>query len=239
LLSNLPRLLLLGALAALAIGLPGAGAGREAEAARAVGPVLNAEVGAAGSPEAFRIVLTDAATGARVTHVDPGTYTINVRDFSTTHNFHLSGPGVNQTTDVETRATVTWTVTFTNGTYVFVCDAHPTTMRGSFTSGVVQTVPPVVRLVGRVGPRRTISLRSASGALVKRLFTGRYRIVVSDRTRADNFHLFGPRVNRRTGVRFRGSASWLVTLARGTYRYRSDAHRLMSRRFVVVPRPTP
>ena len=231
--SKLPRLLLLGALAALAVGLPGAGAGR------AVGPVLNAEVGAAGSPEAFRIVLTDAATGARVTHVDPGTYTIHVRDFSTTHNFHLSGPGVNQTTEVETTANVTWTVTFATGRYTFVCDAHPTQMRGTFTSGVVQTVPPVVKLVGRVGPKRTISLRSTGGVLVKRLFAGRYRIGVSDRTKTDNFHLLGPRVNRKTGVRFRGSASWLVSLGSGTYRYRSDAHRRMSGRFVVVPRPTP
>jgi plastocyanin len=228
-LSKLPRLLLPGALAALAIGLPGAGAGR------AVGPILNAEVGSAGAPEAFRIVLTDAATGARVTHVDPGTYTINVRDFATTHNFHLSGRGVNQTTEVETTSTATWTVTFGNATYTYVCDAHPTQMRGSFTSGVVPVVP---RLNGRVGPGRVISLRTASGSRVTRLRAGRYRVVVSDRTRADNFHLFGAGVNRRTGVRFRGRASWLVNFTRGTYRYRSDAHRRLSGRFAVVPATT-
>jgi plastocyanin len=224
--SRLSRLLLPGALLALAIGLPGAGAGRQ------VGPVLNAEVGSAGAPEAFRIVLLDPATGTRVTHVDPGAYTINVRDFSTTHNFHLSGPGVNRTTEVETTGTQAWSVTFGNGTYRYVCDAHPTQMRGTFTSGVVPVTP---RLNGRVGPGRVISLRTVSGAKVTRLRAGRYRVVVSDRTKADNFHLFGPGVNRKTGVKFRGSASWLVNLTRGTYRYRSDAHRRLAGRFVVIP----
>mgnify|MGYP003693997893 CR=1 FL=1 len=58
------------------------------------------------------------------------------------HNFHLSGPGVDQKTDVEASGTVNWTVTITDGTYTFICDAHPTQMKGSFTAGNVPPPPP-------------------------------------------------------------------------------------------------
>jgi len=66
----------------------------------------------------FTIRLTDS-TGAAVKHLDPGTYTIQVQDLSPEHNFHLTGPGVDQATDVETTGTVAWTVTFTDGSYHF------------------------------------------------------------------------------------------------------------------------
>ena len=74
--------------------------------------------------------------GAEVTDVPAGTYTIEVRDQSINHNFHLSGPGVDQRTEVETIATQTWTVTLQDrARYTFVCDPHNTVMRGSFTTG--------------------------------------------------------------------------------------------------------
>ena len=57
-------------------------------------------------------------------HATPGTYTITVNDLSIEHNFHLTGPGVNQATTVETESTVTWTVTFTDGILRYVCDPH-------------------------------------------------------------------------------------------------------------------
>jgi plastocyanin len=87
--------------------------------------------------------------GVKVTHLDPGTYTIDVNDQADIHNFDLFGPGVKQSTGVDTIGTATWTVTFTDGTYNYVCDAHPATMKGSFTVGTVQTTtttapPPVV-----------------------------------------------------------------------------------------------
>jgi len=31
-------------------------------------------------------------------------------------------------------------------------------------------------------------------------------------------------VNKKTGVAFKGSVTWTVTLAAGTYSFRSDAH---------------
>ena len=39
--------------------------------------------------------------GTRVTHLAAGTYEIQVHDNSAFHNFHLNGPGVDQTTEVD------------------------------------------------------------------------------------------------------------------------------------------
>ena len=194
---------------------------------------LIATVGSATSPDAFQISLTDS-TGAKVTHVDQGPYTITVRDFSTLHDFHLTGPGVDQSTDVETTGQTTWNVTFTDGTYRFLCDAHPTLMRGSFTSGAVTTPPPVKKLVAQVGPRSAITLKTAAGVRVRRLTAGAYSITVKDRTKSDNFHLIAPGANRKTGVKFRGTTTWKATLAAGKGSYRSDAHKRLRGSFLVV-----
>jgi hypothetical protein len=69
----------------------------------------------------------------------------------------------------------------------------------------------------------TVALRTTSGRRVSTIRRGTYWIVVSDRSRSANFHLTGPRVNRRTTARFRGTLRWRVLLVRGTYRYRADA----------------
>jgi hypothetical protein len=199
----------------------------------AVTQPLIATVGSVTSPDAFQISLTDS-TGAKVTHVDPGSYTITVRDFSTLHDFHLTGPGVDQATDVETTAQTTWNVSFTDGTYRFLCDAHPTVMRGSFTSGTVTTPPPVKKLVAQVGPKSAIILKTPAGARVKRLTAGAYSITVKDLTKSDNFHLIAPGANRKTGIKFRGTTTWKATLAAGKGSYRSDAHKRLRGSFLVV-----
>ncbi len=81
--------------------------------------------------------------GAEVTDLPAGSYTIEVRDQSINHNFHLSGPGVDQRTDVETVETQTWTVTLQDrARYTFVCDPHNTVMRGTFTTGGGPPTPP-------------------------------------------------------------------------------------------------
>jgi plastocyanin len=85
----------------------------------------------------YSISLTQ--NGTKVTHLDPGTYTINVNDQADIHNFDLFGPGVKESTGVDTTGTTTWTVTFSDGTYNYVCDAHPASMSGKFTVGAVQT----------------------------------------------------------------------------------------------------
>jgi len=213
------RLLLVATLGVIGLALPGA------VGARTAATPLTATVGSASAPDAFQISLTDAS-GARVTHLDPGSYTITARDYSTIHNFALSGPGVSQHTDLDAAETVTWEVTFSDGTYNYVCQAHPGSMKGSFTVGTVTTPPPtpkVKKLSARV-TGKSIALRSASGAAVKTLKAGKYRIAVKDSTATDNFHLIGRGVNKKTAVKFKGSVTWSVTLRKGKLSYRSDAH---------------
>jgi plastocyanin len=222
------RLFLVASLVLTGLAVPGA-----VGAHVAVTQPLLATVGSPSSPDAFQISLTDS-TGAKVTHVDPGQYTISVHDYSTLHDFHLSGPGVDQATAVETASTATWNVTFTDGTYRYLCDAHPTSMLGSFTSGTVVAPPPVKKLVAQVGPKRTISIKTASGARVKSLAAGKYKITVKDLTKADNFHLIAPGVNRKTGVASRGTTIWTVTFRIGAAKYRSDAHRTLRGGFTVI-----
>jgi plastocyanin len=182
-----------------------------------------------GQNDAFVISLRTAAGGS-VDNIPPGQYEIEVNDHSTMHNFHLSGPGVNNLTTEAFVGRVTWNVTFQNGRYTFQCDPHPTQMRGSFTVGTVAPPPPppapprVQRLTATVGPGFTISLRTASGRRVTSLRRGRYRITVRDRSSMHNFHLIGPRVNKRTAVGFRGTRTWTLTLRRGRYRFVCDPH---------------
>ena len=209
-------------IAFVALALPGGAGGQAQRLIATVGP-------------GFTITLIDAS-GARIANLQPGTYQIDVDDRSSDHNFHLIGPGVNERTEVDFVGRVTWTVTVTAGTYVYVCDPHSTTMRGSFTVGTPAQQPPPTqppasppvspgRLTGTVGPGFTIALRSARGAAVRSARAGLYTIVVRDRSRAHNFHLVGAGVNRRTSVPFVGTATWRVRLQRGkTYRFVCDPH---------------
>jgi hypothetical protein len=111
-----------------ALGLATAVFAARGGSARSTDGTLSAAVG-----PGFSISLTQG--GSAVTTLAPGTYTVNVSDMSTLHNFHLSGPGVNQATDVDTTSSPTWTVTFVAGSYHFQCDAHPTMLHGDFTVG--------------------------------------------------------------------------------------------------------
>jgi hypothetical protein len=180
----------------------------------------------------FGIFLKDSS-GAAVTHLAAGTYTLLVHDLSEEHNFHLSGPGVNVTTDVLFTGDQTFTITITDGTYTFVCDVHATTMHGQFTGGA--TPPPTTTtpapaptpLTLRVGPGRTLVAPA-------RLAKGRYAITVRDSSAADNLHVKGTGVDRKTGVAFKGAAHWTVTLKAGSYRVFSDAHGTLTRTIRVT-----
>jgi hypothetical protein len=77
------------------------------------------------------------------------------------------------------------------------------------------------RLNGGVTSSR-ITLANTSGRRVTRLGRATFTLVISDRSRTQNFHLSGKGVNRRTGVAFRGTARWRVRFVKGTYRYGSD-----------------
>ncbi len=119
--------------------------------------VLAANVG-----PGYSISLTQ--NGTRVTHLDPGTYTINVNDQADIHNFDLFGPGVKESTGVDTIGTTTWTVTFADGAYTYVCDAHPASMIGKFTVGTVQTTtttPPLPPAL-KVKAKAKVTLRTVA-----------------------------------------------------------------------------
>ena len=183
----------------------------------AKGIALTATVG-----PGFTIRLVDANNNP-VRQLDAGDYSITIKNLSPTqeHNFHLTGPGFSRASAFD-NVTVTWDVTLVNGTYNFKCDAHPTIMKGSFHVGPLPPAPK--KLNGKVGPKVTISIKTASGAAVKTLKAGSYKVAVRDATKKDNFHLTGPGVNKKTGVAFTGTVKWTVTLKSGTYRFRSDAH---------------
>jgi hypothetical protein len=218
------RTLLISILAAVAVSIPAAATGSpNATLTGVVGP-------------AFNISLRNA-DGTNVTHLAPGTYDISVTDNSSEHNFHLRGPGVDQSTDIAGTGTVTWTVTFTDGTHTFLCDAHPVQMRGTFTVGNVQPPPPSPgRLIGKV-TSRAISLKTSAGARVKSLAQATYKIAVTDSSKTQNFHLTGPGVNRRTPVGAKVKRTWTVNLKPGTYKYRSDKKRRLRGKFVVLAEP--
>jgi hypothetical protein len=205
------RLLLVSLLAALC--LPSA-------LAQADNPKLVAEVG---RNNGFTISLRDAS-GALVSHLDPGTYDIEVRDLSEEHNFHLRGTGVDMATDPATASTVVWTVNFAEGKYSFVCDIHAGQMRGWFTVGNV----PSTALTASVGPKKKISLQPKTAA------AGPATITVSDKSKTDNFHLSGPGIDRKTKVVARGTQKWNVTLQPGLYTYRSDKHKTLRGSFIVT-----
>jgi plastocyanin len=222
-----PRRLFAIALIAAGTLLPGA-----ASSAQEI--TLRAEVG-----PGFTITLQNP-DGSPVTHLDPGTYHIAVLDRAIEHNFHLFGAGVDMRTVVETTETTTWTVTFADGqTYRYQCDPHNTSMFGRFTVGNVPPPPPPVaaptRLSGKVGPGKTIALRTASGGRVSSLKAGRFRITVRDLTRADNFHLVGPGVNRKTRVGAKSTVVWTLSLRAGRHTFRSDSTRRLRGTFVVRP----
>ena len=62
-----------------------------------------------------------------------GKYTLVVSDKSSIHNFHLKGKGVNVRTSIPATGLKTFKITLAKGRYTFLCDPHPTSMKGSFT----------------------------------------------------------------------------------------------------------
>jgi hypothetical protein len=169
----------------------------------------------------FGISLKDGG-GVPVKRLDPGTYTLLVHDLSEEHNFHLSGPGVNVSTDVPFTGDQTFTITVTDGSYSFVCDVHASVMKGSFTVG--SAPPPPAPL-----PKRIVLAVAGKITAPAHVAPGRWTVVVRDSSRVDNVHLTGSGVNRKTGVAFRGTVQWAVTLKPGSYRVSSDAHRTLAR----------
>jgi plastocyanin len=81
----------------------------------------------------------------------------------------------------------------------------------------------VVTLKGEVGPGFTIEVTKA-GKDLKTTKAGMYKIKVEDKGSIHNFHLFGPGLNKKTGVSFKGETTWTIRLKPGRYTYQCDPH---------------
>lgn len=89
------------------------------------GATLIGTIGTPDDPDDFSIGLTDES-GAAVTTVPAGDYTITVDDQSRIHNWALSGDGVDGVaTDVSGTGEKSFPVTLKAGEYGYVCDPHP------------------------------------------------------------------------------------------------------------------
>jgi plastocyanin len=93
------------------------------------GTTLLAVIGTADDPEAYAIGILDES-GAVVTSVPAGDYSLTFVDESQMHNFHLTGEGVDVKTEVQGTDSSTVQITLVPGTYTFFCDPHPGTMLG-------------------------------------------------------------------------------------------------------------
>jgi hypothetical protein len=177
-----------------------------------------------------------------------GTYTWSIHDKSDAHNCDLVGTGCSS--EVEFVGDTSCTVTLQAGTtYTFRCDAHPTTMRGVFTTagGAPPPPPPPApppppppakpqKLSARIGEVGPPMLTTPSGKKVTKLVAGKYTLVVKDTSANHNFRLRGPGVNRATGIATKRTYTWKLTFRRGTYAYRDDAKPTVKKTFKVVPK---
>lgn len=232
-----------------------------AAGAAVVGTAIASETKLRGSVgPGFSISLRDAS-GASVSGgtLTAGTYEIEVEDKADSHNFHLTGPGVDVATGVDEVESKTFTVTLQDGQYTFVCDPHAASMKGAFrvgassggsggstggsggtggsTSGGSTTRPsaPVgSKLVLTSGPGFTIGLRTTTGKRVTRLRPGAYTILVRDRSGAHNARLKGAGAAKATTVPFVGTKTWRVVLKKGKLVYQCDPHASSMRGSVIV-----
>jgi len=78
--------------------------------------------------------ITLAKSGQKVKTLKAGSYKITVSDKSSSHDFHLIGPGVSKViTTVPFMGTKSITVTLKKGSYTYQCDPHAALgMKGSF-----------------------------------------------------------------------------------------------------------
>jgi hypothetical protein len=190
----------------------------------AAGNELHAVVG----PD-FTIFLDDGS-GTRATHLDPAAYSITVEDRSDGHNFHLFGPGgVDVTTTVEGVGLKTFTATFVDGSYTYVCDLHPVQMKGTFSVGTPPSTPPATPSptqttnVVLTVTSQAVTLKTPAGKAVSALKAGKAVIFARDRSAVRGIRLSGAGVSKTTGVEFVGTTTWTVNLKKGTLVYTSDA----------------
>jgi hypothetical protein len=99
-------------------------------------PKLIGTVGSTDDPDAHEISLTTEDGSEVTTTLPPRRYMLEINDLSTIHNFHLGGPyaAVDVATDVAGTGKKTAIVMLQEPeAYIYVCDAHPTTMKVTFS----------------------------------------------------------------------------------------------------------
>jgi hypothetical protein len=126
-------------LAVVALAAVGCGDGDDegsAETSTTGLPKLIGTVGSTDDPDAYEINLTTEDGAEVTTTLRPGEYMLEIDDLSTIHNFHLGGPraAVDVATDVAGTGEKTGIVLLQEPeSYIYVCDAHPTTMNVTFS----------------------------------------------------------------------------------------------------------
>lgn len=73
------------------------------------------------------------ASGKPVKALPHGIVTFHISDRSSNHDFHLTGPGVDRSTELPQKGAYTWRVHLKAGkTYNYKCDPHEIIMNGHF-----------------------------------------------------------------------------------------------------------
>ena len=106
-----------------------------------------------------------------------------------------------------------------------------------FALPVAASGSPIVPQLTANVTAKSITLVGADGKRVRTLQPNRYRIVVHDRTKGQNFHLVGPGVNSRTKIAAASTATWTLYLRQGPYSYRSDRNARLHGAFLVAGSP--
>lgn len=120
-------------------------------------------------------------SGQKVETVKPGAYTIEVRDQSNEHNFHLQGPNVNKTSTLGFVGTQKWSMTLSSGTYRYQCDPHATVMKGALrvTEAAVKKTKVSGFKVRRSGRRAIVRVNVDQAVKVRIQLLRRSRVVSS------------------------------------------------------------
>jgi hypothetical protein len=119
------------------LGLASAGCGGDDNEASSTTEAATTEAGGSGGGTTLNgsvgpgfVISLDGTDG-----LTAGSYKLAVNDQSTAHNFHLTGPGVDVSTEVGTEGEQSFDIELQPGEYKFVCDPHASQMNGSFTVG--------------------------------------------------------------------------------------------------------
>ena len=184
--------------------------------------------------------------GSAVLALPAGTYRVVVDDQGQDHNFHLLGPGVDESTSVESLASTSWTVTFRNNSrYDFLCDPHADSMFGRFETGAVADEPASSgggggggsgakpgsasppKATGKILATVLAGVDSAGklrltleGKPVKTLGQGSYKLVIVDSSKKNDVILrrIGSAATPLTGLSFVGSRTVTTQLETGKWK---------------------